>query len=536
MKMLKYYLAVSLCLAALTIYSIGTWFLLPILWITLSFFSVTFAYATNSPSVFRKKSTGKIPWYITWLFWPYLSGVHLYNGLARKRDTVDVFQPLSDNLFVACRLFPSDVDMLKAQGIEAILDVTAEFDGLNWSAEQQGLHYLNIPVLDHQPPTSEQLSHGIAWIDAQHKLGRKVVVHCALGRGRSVFYCAAYLLFKNKHDTVQQVLEQIQQRRESARLNKHQLKTLTKLHESQALAHTDKASLIINPVAGAKKWSISENEIIGLLTSKYHLTIHFTEADTDVAVFAKQILTSDKPNMVIAGGGDGTLAAVAHGIIKSDVKFGILPLGTANSLATVLLGPATKVVPISTSCEAILSGRLKPIDIMTCNDKTALLAAAIGFGEEMIEKADREQKNMSGQFAYIKSLLEAVSENKPLKLKVSFDGNAYSDIECVSLVVANAAPKTTILAQGHGEPIYDDGKLDVTILPFKPESAQSITVAELLLPEHDRVFSDIRVKQCEKINLEFEQEQNFALDGEILHAKSIEIVIQKHALNVMTPN
>jgi diacylglycerol kinase family enzyme len=173
---------------------------------------------------------------------------------------------------------------------------------------------------------------------------------------------------------------------------------------------------------------------------------------------------------------------------------------------------------------------------MTCNDKTALLAAAIGFGEEMIEKADREQKNMSGQFAYIKSLLEAVSENKPLKLKVSFDGNAYSDIECVSLVVANAAPKTTILAQGHGEPIYDDGKLDVTILPFKPESAQSITVAELLLPEQERVFSDIRIKQCEKINLEFEQEQNFALDGEILHAKSIEIVIQKHALNVMTPN
>jgi len=68
--MLKYYLAASLCLAALTVYSIGTWFLLPILWITLSFFSVTFAYASNSPSVFRKKGTGKIPWYITWLFWP----------------------------------------------------------------------------------------------------------------------------------------------------------------------------------------------------------------------------------------------------------------------------------------------------------------------------------------------------------------------------------------------------------------------------------------------------------------------------------
>ncbi|WMO12929.1 hypothetical protein [Pseudoalteromonas piscicida] len=119
---------------------------------------------------------------------------------------------------------------------------------------------------------------------------------------------------------------------------------------------------------------------------------------------------------------------------------------------------------------------------------------------------------------------------------MSFDGAEQSQIECVSLVVANAAPKTTILAQGHGEPIYDDGKLDITILPVEPDGAQNLTVAELILPKLDGKPSNIRTEQCEKINIEFEQEQHFALDGEVLSAKNIEIVIQKHALNVMVPN
>lgn len=536
MKMLKYYLFASLCLAALTIHSIGSWLMLPLAWFTVSISLVTFAYATNYPHIFRKHGTGKIPWYITWLFWPYLGCVHLYNAIERGRDVVDAFQPLTDNLFVACRLFPSDVDMLKAEGIEAILDVTAEFDGLNWSAEQQGLHYLNIPVLDHQAPTSEQLAHGMAWIAAQHELKRKVVVHCALGRGRSVFFCTAYLLATNPDYTVREALEKIQNRRETARLNKHQLKGLTKLHHSQNFTHREQAALVINPVSGSGKWFTNENDIVGMLTEKYNLSIHFTEKETDVAALAKQIMSDKQPNIIIAGGGDGTLASVAHGVHQSDVQFGILPLGTANSLATVLLGSLSKIDPINRACEAILAGKTKPIDIMNCNGRTALLAAAVGFGQEMIEKAGREEKNNSGQLAYIRGLWQAVSENKPLNFKVSFDGAEQSQIECVSLVVANAAPKTTILAQGHGEPIYDDGKLDITILPVEPDGAQNLTVAELILPKLDGKPSNIRTEQCEKINIEFEQEQHFALDGEVLSAKSIEIVIQKHALNVMVPN
>ncbi|RXF05835.1 diacylglycerol kinase family protein [Pseudoalteromonas sp. PS5] len=535
MKMLKYYLLASCVLAALTIYSLGSWLMLPLAWFTVSVSLVTFAYATNYPHIFRKHGTGTIPWYITWLFWPYLGFVHLYNAIERGRDVVDTFQPLTEDLFVACRLFPSDVDMLKAEGIEAILDVTAEFDGLNWSAEQQGLHYLNIPVLDHQIPTPEQLAHAMAWIEAQHKLNRKVVVHCALGRGRSVFFCTAYLLLTNPQYSVREALEKIQNQRETARLNKQQLKGLTKLHQNKNFSHELSAVLIVNPVSGSGKWSEYENEIVGMLTEKYRLSISLTEKDTDVSVLAQHLVSQVQPHIVIAGGGDGTLASVAHGIYQQDTLFGILPLGTANSLATVLLGPMSKLDPINQSCEAILAGKTKAIDIMHCNGRAALLVAAVGFGQEMIERASREEKNHSGQLAYIRGLWQAVSENKPFECQVSFDDGEHFAMKCVSLVVANAAPKTTILAQGHGEPIYDDGLLDVTILPAEPSGAQNLTVAELILPKLDDSSSNIRTAQCEKINIAFATDQHYALDGEILSAKDIEIKIHKHALDVAVP-
>lgn len=535
MKMLKYYLLATALLAVLTFYSIGSWLMLPLAWFTLSLGLVTFAYATNNPGIFRKHGTGKIPWYSTWLFWPYLGGAHLYNGIERGRDVVDAFQPLTDDLFVACRLFPSDVDMLKAEGIEAILDVTAEFDGLNWSAGQQQLHYLNIPVLDHQTPTPEQLAHGMAWIAAQHELGRKVVVHCALGRGRSVFFCTAYLLATHPEYNVRQALEKIQNRRETARLNKQQLKGLTKLHQSEDFTHADEAVLIINPVAGGGKWAQHENEIIGILSEGYKLHIYFTEAETDVAALAKEKLAQHQAKLVIAGGGDGTLADVAHGINEQDVLFGILPLGTANSLATVLLGPMSKVEPVERACEAILAGKSKSIDIMDCNGQTALLVMAVGFGHEMIERADREEKNSSGQLAYLRGLWQAVSENKPLQVDVELDGEAIEPVECVSLVVANAAPKTTLLAQGEGEPIYDDGKLDITIMPYDAENNQSLSITELILPKGTIKSDKVVTHQCQQIKLTFKQQQHFALDGEVMSAKSIEICNHKHALKVLVP-
>ena len=61
------------------------------------------------------------------------------------------------------------MDELGSYEVKAILDVTAEFDGLDWTAHTEELAYLNVPVLDHQSPTEEDLLNAVNWIENQKR-------------------------------------------------------------------------------------------------------------------------------------------------------------------------------------------------------------------------------------------------------------------------------------------------------------------------------------------------------------------------------
>ncbi len=166
-------------------------------WVALSLGLVSSAYWFNSAGVFRKSQDGSIPWYISWSFVPFLMGCQAYNAWARKHDKVPAIQKIDKQLYLACRLFPNDVEQLKREKIGAILDVTAEFDALEWTLVDENIEYLNIPVLDHSVPTVAQVNQAVNWLHNQVRKGNNVVVHCALGRGRSVLMLAAYLVCRD---------------------------------------------------------------------------------------------------------------------------------------------------------------------------------------------------------------------------------------------------------------------------------------------------------------------------------------------------
>ena len=165
MFIVKYYLAGAALSFALLFFSTALTIQLIFAWLGLSLSMVSLAYIFNFPAVFRKKTNGSIPLYIRWIFIPFLLGSRAYNFWARKNDKVPAIQEIEPQLFLACRLFPSDIESLKAKGVTAILDVTAEFDGLNWTLENERLDYFNLPVLDHKSPKPEELLKAINWLE-----------------------------------------------------------------------------------------------------------------------------------------------------------------------------------------------------------------------------------------------------------------------------------------------------------------------------------------------------------------------------------
>ncbi|WP_206483638.1 diacylglycerol kinase family protein [Thalassotalea sp. G2M2-11] len=533
-----YYFTASLILFYLASISHHIVLTLAILWIAASLLIVSIAYLFQRPAIFRKRIDGTIPLYIQWIFVPFFLGVQLYNSWARKNDKVPAIQEIDDNTYLACRLFPRDIERLDELNITTILDVTAEFSGLNWSANNEHLNYLNIPVLDHQSPTNEQIKQALYYLTSHSQQGQKVVIHCALGRGRSVLIAAAYLLSKNPDDSVEQTLAKINGIRRTANLNKTQKKALAKAHQQGITSQLNRLAIVANPVSGGGKWPENKQEILQRLSQHFIVRIYET-TEQESATEKTQTALNDGAQFIIAAGGDGTVSEVAAQILHQDITLGILPMGTTNAFCHVLYGFVTKLMPVHVCCDIIEQQATKTVNVAKCNDELVLLVASIGLSQIMIAEADRDEKNQAGQFAYIKGLWNAIQEHQLFELTVTFDDHSPQTITTPSMVIANSAPSTTILAQGGGSTTADENSLDITWLPGDIEvNQQLINILDLALCglREEKPNEDIKFKQVNRVKITSKKTISYAIDGEDRSAGSIQMTLEKKALRLFARN
>lgn len=515
-------------------------------WTSLSLFLVGSAYWFNLASIFRKRQDGTIPWYIRWGFIPFLLGNRLYNHWARKYDSVPPMQRIDEHLYLGCRLFSADLEKIKANKITAILDVTAEFDGLDWSQFEDHIEYLNIPILDHSVPTSAQLNQAVNWLHRQVRANKQVLIHCAMGRGRSVLVLAAYLVCKDKQRNFAEVLQQIKQVRKTAGLNKWQLRALDRML-SQGKINTHKVAWIIaNPVSGGGKWQEYSEQIQDELKAYFDLTLKLTTADETANVFAEQARNAGA-DIIIACGGDGTVTEVASQIVDTDIVLGIIPLGTTNALSHALFGLGSKLIPISQALDNIIQGHCQAIDTARCNEELVLLLVGIGFEQQMIESANRERKNALGQFAYLDGLWRAVNADITLTIQLSLDDAKPTTLTTHSLIVANAAPFTSVLAQGDGEPNMTDGLLDITWLDAGDEpKEQLLSLAELAIAgwvkegnksvrDQQASASKVHHAHAKKVTISNLPKCKYVIDGEVFEPADLTIEVQPASLKVFVP-
>ena len=86
-----------------------------------------------------------------------------------------------------------DLAWLRERGVGAVLSLT-ETALPTELLERHALEWLHLPVDDLRAPTPEQLRAALAFIDRQRAGGRRVVVHCLVGQGRTGTVLAAYLI------------------------------------------------------------------------------------------------------------------------------------------------------------------------------------------------------------------------------------------------------------------------------------------------------------------------------------------------------
>lgn len=87
-----------------------------------------------------------------------------------------------------------DLDVIRAQGIDAIVNLCGEFCDLHQIEEQSGFEVYYLPIPDECAPDMELMEEALLWLDEALYLKKKVLIHCRHGLGRTGTFVSAYLL------------------------------------------------------------------------------------------------------------------------------------------------------------------------------------------------------------------------------------------------------------------------------------------------------------------------------------------------------
>ena len=89
-----------------------------------------------------------------------------------------------------------ELDSIRSQGIDGIVNLCGEFCDLHKIESDQGFEVYYLPTCDDEAPTIPDLEKALDWLDEAIYLGKKVLVHCRQGIGRTGTFVTAYLLRK----------------------------------------------------------------------------------------------------------------------------------------------------------------------------------------------------------------------------------------------------------------------------------------------------------------------------------------------------
>ena len=123
-----------------------------------------------------------------------------------------------------------------------------------------------------------------------------------------------------------------------------------------------KICIIFNPKAGNSKLA-KLNKIIAELNKNNAVTLF----ETSVAGDATNIARTESANfdIIVAAGGDGTINEVASCLVNTQIKLGIITIGSGNGLASNLSIPKS----LEKATEIIRKGKTQFIDVGKVNDK-----------------------------------------------------------------------------------------------------------------------------------------------------------------------
>lgn len=148
--------------------------------------------------------------------------------------------------------------------------------------------------------------------------------------------------------------------------------------------------------------------------------IHFAQEGRDIEALAKEAV--EKADLIVAGGGDGTISTVAIEVARAGKTLGVLPLGTLNNFSKDLGIPQS----LSAAVATIADGEVKTIDLAEVNGRTFINNSSIGLYPQIVLRRVEQQRLGRGKWhAAFWAALQMFRISPFLKVRIEVDGKTF---------------------------------------------------------------------------------------------------------------
>lgn len=285
---------------------------------------------------------------------------------------------------------------------------------------------------------------------------------------------------------------------------------------------------IFNPKAGKGKIKAHLLEIVDIFNKGgYEVIIRATQYPKDAYEKAKEY--SDKVDLIVCSGGDGTLDEVVTGIMEqeSSVPIGYIPAGSTNDFANSLFMPKNMVE----AAYMIMEEELYHCDIGKFNDKTFAYIAAFGLFTDVSYQTDQDLKNILGHVAYVLEGVRRLFDIKSYHMKVD-TGEMTVEDDFIFGMVSNSRSVGGFKNLTGKNVDMNDGLFEVTLItmPKNPLELQEILASILIAEDNTDLIYSFKTT---KLTIESDEEVPWTLDGEFGgDHRTVEIENRHEALNL----
>ncbi|MEP6790120.1 MAG: diacylglycerol kinase family protein [Ramlibacter sp.] len=126
---------------------------------------------------------------------------------------------------------------------------------------------------------------------------------------------------------------------------------------------------------------------------------------------------------VVAGGGDGTVSAVAAALVGGKVALGVLPMGTLNHFAKDLGIPLERDAAVAN----IATGRLQAVDAGDVNGRTFINNSSLGLYPDIVQGREKLQRRLGhGKWrALLHASIAAARRYPVMTARIELEGKVW---------------------------------------------------------------------------------------------------------------